>query len=427
MFRLSRLARCASGAAAAAASTSATAAPSEVPAAADPAEAGPSTMTTSGDRPLCETVTDDPETFALAMRVKQHCTISLSKFQSGHPQLFLHRGRAYLELGLPFFAAPDFQNAAEHIPIGNQHEILVREALKHIPKEQVAYFESADNHIGLLVKPFLGKGVAMQKAADGKGRGVFATEPLQAGDVVVKRTAQAWLTYPLKDGHCAACGSEIGVRTFACKNPDCHEEYCSRECRQNASQTYHAAVCTNKDFQSLELELYNNLKTAPTPSDYNTAAVFLLLLRVYGVSMAHKIIPSVLPQMRTLSGRLMFSAETLATDTLDFYTRLTRITGTKTTISYEEFICTLAKLTGNIFQEEDFICAHVVRSMLNHSCDPNVVDTGGELVMTRPAEVGEELCISYYPALNTKSFKIRDEELKNRGFFCACPKCLAKK
>ena len=137
-------------------------------------------------------------------------------------------------------------------------------------------------------------------------------------------------------------------------------------------------------------------------------------------------IRSYVKQMRTLAGRLMFSAETLSAETLDFYSRLARITDTQTTISYEEFICALAKLTGNIFQEDTHIDAHVVRSMLNHSCDNNVVDTGGELVAVRGVRPGEELCISYYPHLNAKPYKIRSEELRNRGFHCRCPKCLAQ-
>jgi hypothetical protein len=420
MFRRSARFHCAAAAAAAAAASTASRPSAELSTEHPPGPsvpAGPS---------LAAIATLSPEDFALARKVKHHCSIALNKYKSGHAQLFLQRGRAYLELGQPYFALGDFREAGENLNVGAEFEMLVADALREIGHdEQVMFFESADNHLGLLVNPNLGRGVEMRTIPN-KGRGVFASQGLMAGEAAVKR-CQAWLSYPLSEGFCSACGGAFGVRRFPCKNPDCHEEYCSRECRVGATQTYHSGVCANKNFQNMELELYAKLKSAQGRNEYNTVAVFLLLMRVLSAAITNRIVPSSLPQMRTLSGRLVYNPVTLSTTTLDLYRRLVRATTTQTSVSYEEFICCLAKLTGNIFQDDSTIYCHVTRSMLNHSCDPNVVDTGGELVATRTIAPNEEVCASYYPALNDKPYDTRTQELKARGFSCLCNKCTLRK
>ena len=73
------------------------------------------------------------------------------------------------------------------------------------------------------------------------------------------------------------------------------------------------------------------------------------------------------------------------------------------TDSYEEFICVLAKLTGNIFQDDSTIYAHITRSMLNHSCEPNCRFEGLDVVAIKPVAVGEELTLDYAMFLDSSA------------------------
>lgn len=64
--------------------------------------------------------------------------------------------------------------------------------------------------------------------------------------------------------------------------------------------------------------------------------------------------------------------------------------------------------------------------MMNHSCAPNcsvknVEDSRAVLVALRDIQAGEELFHSYIE--NEDTLEERQEELREYGFICDCPKC----
>lgn len=355
------------------------------------------------------------------MKVKQRCTITLAKSRTVSPDVFVYRAAAYLELNQPYFAASDLIAAHGRTTVPQAYEKRVADQLEAMPEEATGYFASSDEHLDRLVEPRLGAGV-VHKTAGAKGRGFFASETLKPGSVVLKSTP-AWLACPLKEEHCSNCGGKITGRLVPCRNSDCHEEYCSRDCRHAAAK-YHNAVCTNTKFQALELEVYSKLSTASSTSERNTAALHLMLLRIIAYALTNHMIPSVVPELRSLSGRLDFSPRVLADETLAFYKRVAEITKTHTSMSFEDFCCAMSKITANAFHDTTFIQMHVQRSMLNHSCDPNCMAVGNEIVTTRTAKPGEELCISYYPQLNDLPKDERKAELLRRGLECQCALCV---
>ena len=193
-----------------------------------------------------------------------------------------------------------------------------------------------------------------------------------------------------------------------------HEEYCSRECRNFARITRFGAVARNRKFQALELELFARYEQTFTTSNHtfgmhndkkcghdNTSAgtvtptqtgatdaacdmdekkkageaemmeermmkkrlrihrmneramlsIFLPLLRVYSIALDRKLLPTALPEIRCLSGEAVFEPETFLPEFLSFYRRLTTITNTSLSVSFEEFVCLFAKLKANAFMD----------------------------------------------------------------------------
>ncbi|EPY38549.1 SET and MYND domain-containing protein [Angomonas deanei] len=276
----------------------------------------------------------------------------------------------------------------------------------------------------------LGEGVALQHVNDAVGRGIVAQKALQGGSTVIK-PCEPWLKYPILDNSCSNCGCPLPDRSFPCNNENCHEEYCSRDCRTMALGLYHRHVCYNEAFQNIELDVYAQLHAAQKDGDVsvrNATAAQLLALRVISAALIVQTVPSVLPQMRILSGKLSFNPKTLGGSMLHLYERLSRALQIQTIISYEEFLGVLARITANCFQREDSIELHHARSMMNHSCRANAAEDGmtGAIVTKQPVEEGGEVCINYYPQLKDLPYAERTVELRRRGFVCQCTQCQKK-
>lgn len=358
-----------------------------------------------------------------AMKVKQHCTIALSKYANVPPDVFVHRAYAYLALNQPYFAMADFGAASQFLNLGDEPMNICQQQLQQLPAEMVATFKASHRHLSHVINQYLSEKVQVETINDNVGRGLVAKTVIAAGETIVKRT-QPWLAYPLLEERCSHCCAPFGIRRFACQNNDCHEEYCSRDCRQFALEKYHREVCTNRAFQGLELEVYAKMKNAASPSARNEVAIHLLLLRVIAASCAHRVIPSALPELQSLAGRITFTPKVVATELLDFHRRLTSVTHTVTTISYEEMFCALAKIAANVFQDDDKIYVNLPCSMMNHSCSPNAAGTGGDTIAVQTIHPGEEICISYFPHLSKIADKgQRKLELERRSFDCWCKVC----
>lgn len=363
-----------------------------------------------------------------AEQLKRHChnLINILGPQTP-PEAFLYRGNAYYALGMPYFALADYNTAASVLTLSGEHQRRCMAALKSFPATQTGLYPSTDSHLHIFVKPMLSKACVVETIDEEVGRGVRAAENLPHNAVVV-HPSTPWMLYPTEEGLCACCGTPLPERCFACENKDCHEEYCSRDCRAEALSVYHGSVCRNKEFQSIELDVFSQMKDAQKAglvAEQNAAAAQLLTLRLVAAGMHSQVVPSALGQVRILSGRLTFSPEVLGGSMLHLYERLARALHISTIISYEEFIGDLARVTANCFHRDGGVELNLPRAMLNHSCAANVsedVQTGA-LITTRDVARGEELRINYYPHLKDLPYTERAAELERRGFHCACARC----
>lgn len=271
----------------------------------------------------------------------------------------------------------------------------------------------------------LGKKVAM-------GRGIFAESDLSEGSVVMAKH-EPFVSYGLRDQTCSYCHKDLPARNFPCTNDLCHEEYCSRGCRESARGMYHAKVCENGEFAGIELDLYHKMQSAKEAgniSEFNSIAAVLLAGRVLAIAALRHVVPSAMPELRTLGGRIEFEPKTMATDTYDLYSRYERALKFSTTISFEEFVGIIARINANSFQEgTERISVYVPRSLFNHSCEGNVAECAvtGNLITSKRVAKGEQLSLNYYPHLRSLPYEQRANELAKRGFYCQCDKCRAKK
>ena len=381
-----------------------------------------------------------------AHRLKLHCIRMMYTMGSAvPPETFLFRANAYMHLQMPYFAMADYNSASKILKLSGRHDVECRGAVDALPLVLSGTYPAIDTHLTMLVNPYLGPNVRVdtallldssQKQSSTKGRGIFAARDLDAGEVVLAPHGP-WLLYPLYDGGCSYCGKPLGTRVFQCKNERCHEEYCSRPCRHTAASVYHQKVCENQMFQSVELDLYAQYKALTgSRSSQNGVAAQLLATRIIAAALQQQLIPSAMPEVRSLVGRISFSPKEVSGPILDVYERLAHGCGFLTSISFEEYFSLLARISANSFHENNNCIAHYVpRAMLNHSCDANVVasdstlgeDDGVGFITSRKVSRGAELCINYYPHLKHLGVKERWKEIRNISFECSCPRCEEEK
>nr|CCC92410.1 conserved hypothetical protein [Trypanosoma congolense IL3000] len=364
-----------------------------------------------------------------AVALKRHCHHVIEALgPRTPPEAFLFRGNAYMALGQPYFALADYNIAAQVLQLSGQHQRRCHESLRFFPAHQVGTYPFDNSHLHIHVHPYLSENCEVRHVGTIAGRGIVARENLKQGTVVVRRS-EPWLRYPTADGLCALCAKPLPERFFTCTNPQCHEEYCSRDCRTMALSLYHSRTCRIGGLQAIELDLYTQMKSTEAASDRNSAAAQLLMLRVLAVSLQQQIVPSALSEVRILSGRLLFDPTALAGHLLTIYERFTRACCTSTSIPYEEMIGVLARVTANCFHRDTYVELNLPRSMLNHSCDANVAEDGetGEMRTTQDVGREAELTINYFPHLKGLSYTERSRELDRRGFVCHCLRCVRKK
>ena len=465
------------------------------------------------------------------LKLKMLATHAISKFQHDENAYtwYLHRAAAYQSLGLPFFAIPDLETAHNQRAEGIDPRLKADayHALARMPESQFVTFDSSAVHLNTLVTPLLSGscGLLRRSASDVAvlvagpnacpvdaataehhlGRGVVCKRALEAGDVVIT-SHRPFVFVACAESHCAECGMPFnGRRRFSCQHDDdCAEEFCSRECRTHATKSWHGAVCSNQGFRELELDVFARLdkldkesadaeeQAAKGKSDGDGAAATaaqraaqreatmleLLLLRVYAVCLDRRVVPSALPEIRSLRGDLVFETTGLLSELFGFYKRLTTVTKTMTTVSFEDVFAVYAKLKSNAVP--DLIAPSVLRlstpgSLINHSCEPNaayVVDeamreerrvaivsredamkamaTGADFLAqdekrnvpggafalqppvkaTRAVASGEELTVSYFgpdAVAGKMSFANRQALHTAAGFVCLCRACLEQR
>lgn len=362
---------------------------------------------------------------AVALKMRCHHTVNAMGPQTP-PEVFVYRGNAYQALDQPYFALADYTIANRIVKLSGKHQEACATAIQSGPRRQVGTYPGVDQHLNLLAKPFLvDSEIRLVNAF--VGRGVFALRDFLPGETVMT-PSQPWLQYPLQEGLCSNCSKRLGTRVFPCDNEKCHEEYCSRECRQDAMSTYHGRVCNNGGFQGVELDIFTRMHDAATSAtERNILAGYLLTMRIVAAAMLQRAIPSHIPEVRTMTGRLVFDPQELAGPLLDLYDKLSRFCGFTTSISFEEFVGVYSRVRANAFGTEYNLEWHIPKAIFNSSCDPNAVFDVREKTMKTisPIRAGEEVTISYYPHLNALPSEARRIELDKRDFLCTCRKCAA--
>lgn len=366
-----------------------------------------------------------------AHSLKRHCHHVINTLGATvPPEAFLFRGNAYYALGQPYFALADYNSAGRVLSTSGKHQHQCAQAVRHFPETQVATYPAVDSHLHIFVRPYYSDACEVVHLNESIGRGVVAKENMSRGAKVMAAN-EPWLRYPTEDGVCAYCAQPLAERTFPCTNTECHEEYCSRDCRAHAMGSYHGSVCYNAEFQSLELDMYAQMRQAEkdgSTTERNAAAAQLLMLRVVAAAMLAQVVPSAMAEVRILSGRLAFSPEVLCDAMLHVYERMARSLSIFTIMPYEEMIGVLARVTANCFHAESSVELNLARAMFNHSCDANVGEDAesAEMVAMRDVPRGEELTINYYPHLKHLAYEERTAELQKRNFSCQCTRCQRK-
>ena len=190
-----------------------------------------------------------------------------------------------------------------------------------------------------------------------------------------------WICYPIQPNSCSQCGKQLSARCIPCRNAECHEEYCSRECREKAVASYHSALCGNKAFQGIELEFFSRMRKSADPSERNRLLGLLLCFRIFGIACDKKCVPAALPQIQTLTGRLTIEPRNVET-LFSAYDRVTKALSVRTSVCFEEFVSVIARIQANCFADATAIRYNVPRSLFNHSCSPNVAEHDGAMVAT---------------------------------------------
>lgn len=445
--------------------------------------------------------------WAGARKLKDHCHDITQTLGSGTPpEVFLFRGNAYYALGYPYLALADYENASRFLSISaNRHQEKCWEAARRFPCKQQAVFPGSNSHLHICVNPFLESRCKVEQLGDpallpvpsncssssysffrSEKDGLFALQDLSLTSrrvvavenipspltPVLKAPSFAashshhsgpWLQYPLFDRCCARCCRPLdhvptekgssSSRSFPCRNSSCHEEYCSRDCRELALQEYHSAVCDNAAAQAIEMSLYNEMQATPDALRHRQLSVALLTLRVMSASLATRASPTAIPQMRILSGKLRWSPIELCGWWREHYQQVADALRIVTTVSYEEYLGVYARVWCNAHWEEssdeggkssgaspdtdpecvDYrsIVLRLPYAMFNHSCRPNVVEqvtpTGHRLpilVTSHPVLKGEELTRSYFPQSWLElPFAARQKAMKAFDFDCSCARC----
>lgn len=238
-----------------------------------------------------------------------------------------------------------------------------------------------------------------------KQLGVFAKEDIKPGEIVLDERSFLTANNKLQDALCDACSKELPEvgspewqESSACD--ECEVVFCSEDCRHNAFDAYHSAIC-GKDVEAIA-------KDVP-PAEAADSLYSLLLLRTFAMAETEEHHPLETLDTRYLWGDFLPAPEPdtptfsnynspdscLVTRTLpfsfDFNIRLPFHMLEKMDIDifastqydvwvfntlYSKFRGTasarLSGLGGSAIRGPEVSAVHPMWCMANHSCDPNV-------------------------------------------------------
>ncbi|EEP81869.1 conserved hypothetical protein [Uncinocarpus reesii 1704] len=129
--------------------------------------------------------------------------------------------------------------------------------------------------------------------------GLFAKEDIAPGEVILHESSMLTATNRLHDDLCDACNSPLpqldaAEPAVACENCD-DIIFCSQQCYELASETYHGAICGEEGLESIG-------KDIPDPKDKADYLYLLLLARALAMAETQHIHPLDLPEVRYIWG-----------------------------------------------------------------------------------------------------------------------------
>eukprot|EP00760_Papus_ankaliazontas_P016982 PhM_4_TR16985/c0_g1_i1/m.41090/K11426/SMYD; SET and MYND domain-containing protein len=338
-------------------------------------------------------------------------------------KLLLYRARAYLALGCPHLALADCITLADTTDTPDVLRLddtadLSRACFREMHRDKDAIVR----HVAAPTAEPITDGLvldAVRVATTGYGgRGLEAVKALEEGAVVVERRDPI-VTYPTKAGTCSHCLREVPLsRTLPCRNVECHEEYCSKQCREDASAKHHSKVCKLNGYRTLELELYSSSVADFGPGVEHQSQSILAAMRWWVMEGPNA--------GASFHGSIPLNPDAVVTGVSVWYQRLMRAVHPEepNKVQLSTFLDVIARVASNAFTGPRGIEVHGARSLLNHSCSPNcMVTPKGDVVTTRPVAAGEECTIHYYPHLSSLEPLDRYQEIQKRGFKCGCVVC----
>ena len=248
-----------------------------------------------------------------------------------------------------------------------------------------------------------------------KQLGLFAKDDIAPGETVLHESSILTANNRLHDPLCDACSSELppissSQSIFAC--PDCDDTvFCSEQCLQTATTTYHASVCS-KDVDAIG-------KDTP-PKEAVDALYLLLLARAMALAETQSLHPLDLKETKYIWGDFIHPDSTylhsstrstfstarhlpfsftynilhplhlLEKMDIDMFASLEKYDFWVLNTLYAKFRATASARLSTRDGRPEVSAVHPMWCLANHSCAPNVRwEWGGEIKFW--ARVGEEV------------------------------------
>ncbi|KAF2234376.1 hypothetical protein EV356DRAFT_446797 [Viridothelium virens] len=152
---------------------------------------------------------------------------------------------------------------------------------------------------GFVILTIHGNLSASENTSTIKQLGVFASEDLAPGEIILDETSVLTANNRLNDTLCDACSSDLpelnsitATNTVSCAECDT-AIFCSQQCHDLAQATYHAALC-NRSVESIAKDV--------APTEAASALYTLLLLRTLAMAETQDVHPLDLPEVKYIWG-----------------------------------------------------------------------------------------------------------------------------
>ncbi|KAF4124223.1 SET [Geosmithia morbida] len=292
-----------------------------------------------------------------------------------------------------------------------------------------------------------------------KQLGLFATEDIEPGEVVLREYSLLTANNRLKDSVCDACSSDLpvlGAEEQAVSCDECMDTvFCSQACHDQAQDRYHPAVC-DKDVDAIAKD--------PSALEADQTLYLLLLARVLAIAATQESHPLDVREVQFIWGDFVPSSENdidpspnagpspqwtlpfsfkynietplhiLEKMDIDIFASLEDYDLWVLNTLYAKFRGTASARKSLRDGRPDVAAVHPYWCLANHDCDPNVTwDWGGHMVLWAREErivgprrggiaKGEEI-LNHYCDINLPVDQRREWASGSLGGWCMCKRC----